>query len=255
VRAPVDHIAAPPFPDGLEWVNVAVLRMDQQRGRPVLVEFWDFCRANSMRTLPYVKGWADRYGAAGLRVVGVHTPGFAPSQDPAAVRAAVARLGIGYPVAIDSAAEVWNTYENLGWPARYLFTPEGYLFDYHYGEGGYRDTELAIQELLEVSREPMDPLRPEDAPGARLVPQSEDIPGPYSGPYEAGGVWAVLEGDGWVAANRRRLRVDHPGAYELIAHPHSTTGVLALELGGAVTCHAVCFTPGLAPLVTARRGR
>src|SRR5581483_9908240 len=61
LRAPVDHIAAPPFPAKLAWVNVATLRMDQQRGRPVLIEFWDFCRPNSMRTLPYLTAWNERY--------------------------------------------------------------------------------------------------------------------------------------------------------------------------------------------------
>ena len=57
MRAPVDHIYAPPFPPKLPWINVAMLRMDQQLGRPVLIEFWDFCRANSIRTLPYVQAW------------------------------------------------------------------------------------------------------------------------------------------------------------------------------------------------------
>jgi thiol-disulfide isomerase/thioredoxin len=246
VRAPVDHIAAPPFPTELSWVNVATLRMDQQRGRPVLIEFWDFCRANSMRTLPYVKAWHERYGDAGLRVIGVHTPGFEPSRDADAVRAAVARLGIDYPVVIDSGAEIWQLYDNLGWPARYLFTQEGYLFDYHYGEGGYRDTELAIQELLGLELPALEPLRPEDEPGARLTAQSEDVTGPYSGPYEAGGVWAVLDGHGWVSANDRRMPIEYPGCYELVSHPRSTAGVLKLELAPGVTCHAVCFTPGLA---------
>ena len=81
MRPPVDHIAAPPFPAKLEWVNVAMLRMDQQQGRPVLIEFWDFCRPNSIRTLPYLKAWHERYAEAGLRVVGIHTPGFEPSRD------------------------------------------------------------------------------------------------------------------------------------------------------------------------------
>ena len=97
-----------------------------------------------------------------------------------------------------------------------------------------------------VERPPLAPVRPEDAPGAVLVPQSEDVEGPYSGPYEAGGVWAVLEGHGTVAANGETIPVDHPGAYELISHPLSTAGVLALEVSDGVTCHAVCFTPGLA---------
>jgi hypothetical protein len=91
----------------------------------------------------------------------------------------------------------------------------------------------------------MTPLRPEDEPGALLVPQSDDVAGPYSGPYQAGGVWAVLDGDGTVTANGRSIAVDHPGAYELISHTRSTVGELALEVPDGVTCHAVCFTPGL----------
>jgi hypothetical protein len=246
VRAPVDHIAAPPFPRGLPWINVAMLRMDQQLGRPVLIEFWDFCRANSIRTLPYVKAWHERYADRGLRVVGVHTAGFEPSRDPGAVRDAVARLGVPYPVVVDTELEIWSLYGNLGWPARYLFNREGTLFEHHYGEGAYAETERAIQELLEIEEPLLEPIRPEDEAGAVLEPQSEDVQGHYSGPYQAGGVWAVLDGSGAVSVNGRTLAVAHPGCYELISHPRSTAGELQLELGPGVRCHAVCFTPGLA---------
>ncbi len=247
MRAPVDHIPAPSFPRRATWINVASLRMDQQRGHPVLIEFWDFCRPNSMHTLPYLKAWDERYRDDGLRVIGVHTSGFPPSVEPESVNAAVARLGITYPVLVDSSYEVWDEYENLGWPARYLFDQNLRLFEYHYGEGAYDETERAIQELLGTDREPLAPLRPEDEPGALLVLQSDDVPGPYRGPYEAGAVWAVLDGAGTVIANDRSIEVDHPAAYELIAHPVSTAGELTLEVGDGVTCHAVCFTPGLAP--------
>ena len=182
----------------------------------------------------------------GLRVIGIHASGFPPSQDPAAVEQAVRRLGIDYPVVVDVEFEIWQLYGNLGWPARYLFNQELKLFDYHYGEGGYAETEEAIQELLGVDRPTLEPLRPEDSPDARLSPQSEDVEGPYSGPYEAGGVWAVLDGDGQLTANGRTVAVDHPGCYELIAHPRSTEGELELDVGDGVTCYAVCFTPGLA---------
>ena len=63
MRAPVDTIPAPPFLPHLRWVNVKSLRMDRLLGRPVLIEFWDFCRPNSLRTLPYMKAWHERYGA------------------------------------------------------------------------------------------------------------------------------------------------------------------------------------------------
>jgi hypothetical protein len=241
----VETIPAPPFPRGLAWVNVAPLRMDQQIGRPVLVEFWDFCRVNSLRTLPYLREWHRRYEAAGLRVIGVHAPGFEPSAGEDAVREAVGRLDVPYPVAIDSQLEVWEAYGNRGWPGRYLWNPEGLLHDYHYGEGAYADTERAIQGLLGIEREPVGPMRPEDVPGAVLAPQTADQPGAYSGPYAAGGVWAVLEGRGLVRANGAEIVVEHPGCRALVEHDRHTEGELDLGVGAGVRCHAVCFTPGV----------
>jgi thiol-disulfide isomerase/thioredoxin len=257
LRAPVDTIAAPLFPTGLPWVNTNGSQASiLQRGKPMLVEFWDFCRPNSIRTLPYVKAWHERYADDGLRVIGVHCPGFEPSHDEQAVRDAVAYLEIAHPVVIDSEFEVWQEYENRGWPARYLFDGHARLFEYHYGEGGYEETELAIQELLGVEREPLQPLRPEDAPDARLLRQSEERPGAWSGPYEAGSVWAVLSpsgagtrqaGAGTVTVNGdTTLTVEHPGAYQLVDHPHHTKALLDLEVGPGVECFATCFTPGVA---------
>jgi thiol-disulfide isomerase/thioredoxin len=231
----------------LPWVNVAPLRMDKQLGRPVLVEFWDFCRPNSLRTLPYVRAWHERYQAQGLRVVGVHSPGFEPSRDEQSVREAVSRLEIAHPVLIDSQLDVWRLYENAGWPARYLFDGRGMLTHYHYGEGAYAETERAIQELLGVSREPVAPQRPEDVEGAPLVAPSPDHEGPWSGDYEAGGVWAVLSGRGEIVVNATARSVSQPGAVALIEHERHTAASLDLQVGPGVVCHAICFTPGLAP--------
>ncbi len=249
----MDNIVAPLFPRGLPWVNAPSGGMSAiQRGRPTLVEFWDFCRPSSLRTLPYVISWHERYAPAGLRVIGVHCPGFDASRDEQAVREAVVRLDIAHAVLIDSELAVWQEYENLGWPARYLFDGHGRLFDYHYGEGCYAETELAIQELLGVEREPLAPLRPEDVPGAALAPQTQDREGAYSGPYEAGGVWAVLDGAGTVtvnggeAAGGRELTIARPGAYPLLEHDRHTAGVLELAVGDGVRCLATCFTPGVA---------
>ena len=75
--------------------------------------------------------------------------------------------------------------------------------------------------------------------------QTDDVAGPYSGPYVAGAVWAVLDGAGLIRANADELTVDHPGAYELIRHERSTAGTLELEVGDGVRCLAVCFSPGL----------
>jgi hypothetical protein len=250
VKPPIDTIPAPPFPAKATWVNVATLRMDQQRGRPVLVEFFDFCRVSSLRTLPYLEAWHERYAEHGLRVVSVHAPGYEPARDEDAAREAIARLGIEHPVLLDHEFRLWHAYDNEGWPARYLWRPEPrghHLDEFHYGEGAYAETERAIQALLGVERDVVAPVRPEDDPEARIVIPTPEQAGAWSGPYEAGGVWAVLSGSGTVTANGREIAVDHPGAYPLLEHERHEQGVLDLDVGNGVTCWSVSFTPGLAP--------
>lgn len=234
--------------------------MDRLVGRPVLIEFWDFCRPNSMRTLPYFRAWHQRYGGSerGLQVIGIHSPGFPPGRDPHNVASAVSRLGIEYPVLLDSELEMWREYENLGWPARYLFDARGRLFDYHYGEGAYAETEFAIQALLARSEgrtafpDPLAPVRREDEPDARLLPQTEDQEGLYEGRYESGGVWVVLDGSGTLQVRdsasgiSSQLEIEHPGAYPVVEHERHTASTLQMSAHGALTCIATCFTPGLA---------
>jgi hypothetical protein len=247
-RPPVD-IHAPAFPTGDRWLNTDPLRMHELRGRVVLIEFWDFCRPNSLHTLPYLKAWYERYATDGLTVVSVHTPGFRASADDGAVRAAVARLAIEHAVLLDTDFAFWQEYENAGWPGRYLWDQAGVLADYHYGEGDYAGCERAICELLERDCAPLAPLRAEDEPDARLARPSEDrLTEPYSGPYEAGAAWAVLDpptGGGDVVVNGSRLAVAHPGAHLLARHERHSRGELELELGEGVRCDGVCFTPGL----------
>jgi hypothetical protein len=182
---PEADITAPEFPPRLDWLGAAFLRMDKQLGRPVLVEFIDTARINSLRTLPYLKAWHERYSDAGLRVIGVHSPGYSFGREKAVVEAALERLEIPFPVAIDPDFLIWREYGNKGWPGRYLFDRRLKLKYIHYGEGDYLDAELAIQEALAEAGEDfdppalLDPLRPEDAPGVLLEPQTADVALPY----------------------------------------------------------------------------
>ncbi|MBJ7330904.1 MAG: redoxin domain-containing protein [Solirubrobacteraceae bacterium] len=245
MRAPDNKIPAPPFPRELAWANVAMLRMDQQKGRPVLVEFWDFCRVNSLRTIPYLQAWHERYAEEGLRVIGVHSGAFPPSQDEEQIRAAVERLGITYPVAIDGKWNIWHDYGNKGWPARYLWTQDLWLHSQHYGEGAYGETEREIQELLGIERELVEPRRPEDAADALVGQVTAEQTGAYNGLYEAGSVWAVVSGSGTLTVNGVALEVEYPGCVPLVEHERHTAGVLELQAGDGVTVHAVQFAPGV----------
>jgi hypothetical protein len=183
MRAPDgSDIRAPEFPPKMEWLNVAFLRMAKLvRHEATLIEFFDFARINSHRTLPYLREWHARYADKGLRVIGVHCPGYSFGTERDVVERAVQEMGIEYAVLLDPGFEVWREYANKGWPGRYLFDIEGKLRSIHYGEGDYLDCERAIQEvLLEIDGsldmpEPMAPVRPEDAEDVLLEAQTADI--------------------------------------------------------------------------------
>src|ERR687897_866590 len=136
MRTPTEaDIVAPEFPPRMDWVGAAFLRMDKQLGRPVVLEFIDTARINSLRTLPYLKAWHERYADAGLRVIGGPSPGYSFGRDRDLVARAVERLDVPYAVLLDPAFEVWRLYGNEGWPGRYLFDRTGKLRFIHYGEG------------------------------------------------------------------------------------------------------------------------
>jgi thiol-disulfide isomerase/thioredoxin len=119
-------------------------------GRVVLVQFWTYSCVNWLRTLPYVRAWAERYADRGLVIVGVHAPEFGFEHDLGNVRRAAGELGVGYPVVIDNDFAIWQAFDNHYWPALYLADRDGRVRYEHFGEGAYAETERAIQELLGV---------------------------------------------------------------------------------------------------------
>jgi thiol-disulfide isomerase/thioredoxin len=137
-----------PFAGATGWLNSPPLTPEGLRGRVVLVDFWTYTCVNWLRTLPYVRAWAAKYAAAGLTVVGVHTPEFGFEHDAANVTAAARALDVGYPIALDNDYAVWGAFANHAWPAVYVADGEGRLRYHHFGEGEYAATEMALQQLL-----------------------------------------------------------------------------------------------------------
>jgi cytochrome c biogenesis protein CcdA/thiol-disulfide isomerase/thioredoxin len=144
---------APEFTGGGPWFNTdgAPLTMAGLRGKVVLVDFWTYSCINCLRDAPYVKKWDAAYRAAGLVVVGVHTPEFAFEHDPGNVAAAIKKEGIAYPVVQDNDFAVWNAYMNRYWPAKYLIDASGAVRATKFGEGDYATTENALRALLRAA--------------------------------------------------------------------------------------------------------
>jgi len=139
---------AMPALDGGPWLNGGPLSEKRLRGRVVLVEFWTYGCYNCRNVEPHIKAWDARYRAAGLVVVGVHSPELDYERIPAKVRAYVHAHGIAYPVVLDNDYAIWKRFDNHYWPTRYLVDRRGTVRYRHIGEGGYAQTERRIRALL-----------------------------------------------------------------------------------------------------------
>ncbi|HEY2975334.1 MAG TPA: redoxin domain-containing protein [Pyrinomonadaceae bacterium] len=131
-----------------EWINSAPLKLNELRGRVVLIEFWTFGCINCRNTLPYVKSWHDRYQEKGLTVIGVHSPEFDEERQVENLRREVTSLGIRYAVVTDNDYKTWNDYHVEAWPTHFLLDKQGQIRWMHVGEGGYDEAERLIQKLL-----------------------------------------------------------------------------------------------------------
>jgi thiol-disulfide isomerase/thioredoxin len=151
-QEPASIVGSSPLP-GLSgatgWINSPPLTAKLLKGKVVLVDFWTYSCINCLRSLPYMKAWADKYKDSGLVVIGVHSPEFDFEKLQPNVQKAVQKFGITYPVAMDSNHAVWDAFHNEYWPAHYFIDAKGRVRFEHFGEGNYDQSERWIQELLQ----------------------------------------------------------------------------------------------------------
>lgn len=272
MRPEREDIASPDFPESLAWLGEppASMAMLAAAG-PVLVHFFDFAQLNSVRALPYLAEWERRYREHGLTIVGVQSPRFPFGADREAVAVGLRRLGVEYPVAIDAERDLWHDYGCEGWPSLFLWRTAGALAWFHFGEGDYAGTEEAIQaELRELDalRElpaTIAPLRPTDAPGARVMaPTPEVFPGgswerPWTAgedgeelpvDYEAGGAYATAEGQGEIRVELDGhavdpVPVDGAALYPLAEHGRHEGHAVTLRPSPGLRIWSVSFAAGV----------
>jgi hypothetical protein len=262
----------PPFPPGTHWVGSDPGPVERICARgPLLAHFVDVAHLSSVRTLRYLGAWRERYGDHGLTVVGVNSPRFRFTAEPAKLAAALARLEVGFPVAADADYRIWHDYGCEGWPSLFLWGSGGALSWFHFGEGEYAATEEAIQAELRARDpslalpEPLGPLRPSDVTGALVAPPSEEVfPGgsesepwraregdpPLELDYASAGAWAALDGHGIVRVSldggpERTLEIGAPGAYELATHERHEAHHLTLSATPGVDVYSVAFAAGV----------
>ena len=261
MRPPREDIAAPPFPPGLAWLGRREPKLDKLvTVGPLLVHFFDYAQLNSVRALDYVREWRRRYRDHGLAVLGIHSPRSALTGSADGVEAAVARLDIDWPVAIDGDLRAFRDYGCQGWPSLFLWGKGGALRWYHLGEGEYAATEEAIREQLGDGSnggwpDLVAPLRPGDEPGAQVIaPTPEVVPEggegePIELDYAAAAAYAAATGQGSLEVSvdggpEREVEIAGPGLYELAPGLIHGEHTLHIRRDGKVEVHSIQFAPG-----------
>ena len=147
VQLPIEG-ELPSLGGATEWLNSPPLTAAGLRGKVVLIDVWTYTCINWLRTLPYVRAWAEKYKNQGLVVIGVHAPEFAFEKNIDNVRRAAKDMRVDYPIAIDNDYAIWRAFKNEYWPALYFVDAQGRIRHHHFGEGEYEQSERIIQQLL-----------------------------------------------------------------------------------------------------------
>jgi thiol-disulfide isomerase/thioredoxin len=207
------------------WLNSPPLTNRELADKVVVYDFWTYSCVNCVRTLPYLRAWHDRYARDGLVLIGVHSPEFDFEKDRGNVEAAVTRLKVTWPVALDDDMVIWRDFENRYWPAKWITDRTGRVRYFHAGEGNYTQTEDVIRSLLglaESAARADDPERERHAPDEvlRAITQETYLgtergsvaeEGQHAYPDEAPPLHQPALAGTW-QAERQRIRSVSPGA-------------------------------------------
>src|SRR5258706_6171605 len=147
IRLPIEG-EFPSLGGATVWLNSPPLAAAGLRGKVVLIDFWTYTCINWLRTLPYVRAWAEKYRDHGVVVIGVHSPEFSFEHDLENVRRAAKDMRIEYPIAIDNDYAIWSAFNNHYWSALYIVDAQGRIRYHQFGEGAYEQSEMILQQLL-----------------------------------------------------------------------------------------------------------
>ncbi len=145
---------APTLRTGAAWINTAPIRLEDLKGKVVVVHFWAFGCINCIRNLPHYQSWHEQFGKQGVVVLGVHTPETERERQLDNLQRNVVERNIAYPVLFDAASENWKAWGNDMWPSVYLVDKQGRVRNWWYGElnwNGAKGEEFfrkRIEELL-----------------------------------------------------------------------------------------------------------
>jgi peroxiredoxin len=121
------------------------LRLQEQRGRVVMINFWATWCGPCRQEMPHLNRLYDKYRSAGFQLLGVNI-----DEDPAKAQGLATKLGLQFPVLFDADKRVSRLYDLNTMPSTVLVDRDGRVRYVHRGyREGYETTyEKQIRELL-----------------------------------------------------------------------------------------------------------
>jgi len=133
-----------------KWFNSEPLKISEQKGKVVLIDFWTYSCINCLRSVPFISELQKKYADRGLVIISVHSPEFDFERDEKNIAAAIKKFNITYAVAVDNNHKTWDNFSNIYWPAHYLIDQKGDVVFTHFGEGETEALENNIRALLKI---------------------------------------------------------------------------------------------------------
>ena len=107
------RVPAPSLEGGIEWLNTAgPIKLEDLKGRIVLLDFWTLCCINCIHTLPDLAKLEAKYPGI-LVVLGIHTPKFDNEKLTESIRKAILRYEVKHPVVNDADHKIWRRLLNF----------------------------------------------------------------------------------------------------------------------------------------------
>lgn len=129
----------------LKTLNGPNMRLQEQRGKVVLVNFWATWCGPCRKEIPHLNRIADKYKSAGLVLMGVNI-----DEDVRNAADVASKLKVSFPVLLDTDKAVSKLYDLNSMPSTMVIDRSGKVRFLHRGyQDGYEDTyDQQIRELL-----------------------------------------------------------------------------------------------------------
>jgi thiol-disulfide isomerase/thioredoxin len=189
----------PEFPEAT-WINaLSQPTLAGLRGRAAVIYVWNTTDPACLHPLPSLRAWHERYGDI-AEFLGIHVPAFPFARERSMVQAAARRLGIRWPMMLDSEALFARELGADPLPFLLLLDAQGFVRRTWDRRSPIVEVELQLQAILREGNpslslpEPLRPIAPEGSPGAIRAPVTPDLgPGDLGNPFPPSPVPTILE--------------------------------------------------------------